>query len=255
MAIIQRGMVAFPPAPYPDGTPDYWARAVLPQGVRGEGSITRYGNGDYVFHSGSWQTIHGDAIAVRDDRGAHMAWGVVLQDGRRVHCRCSGEPHIVARGPWRRRSDSGRSWTVGQIRFTPEDIFFEDGYPGLRVPDAGDNPFSIAMAGQPAFIENLRDDSFAWTLQTDLRSEALCTADGLVGWEPGSDDAAEMIAQLRGFWETWADFTSASSYPPGLSEMPREVIEDALAAAGWRYQTDEDYRRLSSHYKGDSRSS
>jgi hypothetical protein len=246
-------MTALPPAPYPDGTPADWASDLLPQDVRGGASITRYSNGDFLFHSRPWQTIHGDAVAVRDDHGAFMAWGALLPDGRRVHCRCSGEPGRITHGPWRRRSDNGRSWVVGQIRFTSADIFFDDGYPGLQAPQTEADPFSRAMAGRPHFLEQLRDDSFAWTLNGDLRVGALCTDDGLVGWEPGSDEAAEAIARLRGFWETWADFKSADAYP-ALPRMPREIIEDALAAAGWRYQTDDDYRRLSPHSRRDSRS-
>lgn len=247
-------MTALPPAPYPDGTPDDWARDVLPQEARGGASITRYSNGDYVFHTGSWQTVHGDAVAVRSDQGAFRVWGALLPDGRRVHCRCSSEPGLTRSGPWRRRSDDGRSWVVGQIRFTPDDIFFDDGYPGLQVLEAGEDPFCQAMASQPAFLEKLRDDSFAWTLNGNLRTQPLCTADGLIGWEPGYDDAADAIARLRGFWETWFDFKSADPYPR-LPQMPREIIEDALAAAGWHYQTDEDYRRLSTRPGRDSHSS
>jgi hypothetical protein len=236
-------MIALPPAPYPDETPDYWARDVRSQDVRGETSISRYGNGDFAFHSRPWQTIHGDAIAVRDDHSAFLAWGVALRGGRRVHCRRSGAPTSIVRGPWRRRSDDGRSWVVGQIRFTANDISFEDGIGGQRPPGPAADPFSQAMADQPVFLEKLRDDSFAWTLNNDLRAEALCTVDGLVGWEPSIGDAADAIVRLRGFWENWAEYKYQRL--PAPPPMPRRFIEDALAAAGWRYQTDEDYRRLS----------
>jgi hypothetical protein len=157
-------------------------------------------------------------------------------------------------GPWRRRSDDGRSWVVGQIRFTTGDICFEDGNFGQQVQELASDPFSQAMAGQPDFLERLRDDSFASTLHADLRVEALCTADGLIGWEPGSGDAADAIVRLRGFWETWFDFKNGGPYPEP-PRMPREIIADALAAAGWRYQTDEDYRRLSTRPRRDSRPS
>jgi hypothetical protein len=237
-------MTEWPPAPYPDGTPDYWGREILPLNVRGEGSITHYSNGDYVFYSRSWQTLHGEAIAGRSDHGAFMAWGALLPDGRRVHCRRSQEPGRTDGGPWRRRSNDGRSWVVGQIRFTAEDIFFEDGYPGLRALESDGDVFSQAMAGQPDFIKCLRDDSFASTLNTCLWVETLCTLDGQVGWSPaGRGEVADVIARLRGFWESWADFKFGGPHPEP-PPMPHAIIVNALAAAGWRFTTDAEYHRF-----------
>src|SRR5437868_13253779 len=122
-------MSDLPPAPYPDGTPDFWASDRLDQGIRGEGIFSRSSDGDFRFHSRSWQTVHGQAIAVRSDRGAFMAWGARLPDGRRVHCRRGGGQHLEANNLWRRRSDDGRSWVRGLIRFTETEIFFTDGDP------------------------------------------------------------------------------------------------------------------------------
>ena len=95
-------MSDYPPAPYPDGTPDDWASLVLGEGERGEGTYAKFSNGDFAFYSGRWLTIHGEAIAVRGDRGAFMAWGARLPDGRRVHCRRGGGQHPEANNLWRR---------------------------------------------------------------------------------------------------------------------------------------------------------
>ena len=235
-------MTERPAAPYPDGTPDYWAKTVLDQGIRGEGWKSTLSDGDFVFYSGLWQTIHGPATAVRSDNGAHSVWGALLPDGRRVHCRRSGEPGHRHLGPWRRRSDDGRSWVVGRIAFSSDEIRFVD---GLRLDplDLDENVFERAMSGEQSFRRALRDDSFACSLRTDLRVEGLCTLDGKIGWNPSWGDAAETIVKLRGFYENWSDFKSGGPYP----EPPptdRSILLATLEEAGWRYQTDEEFARF-----------
>jgi len=230
-------MALRPPAPYPDGTPEDWAKIVLEQGVRGEGSISRHSDGDYVFLSGRWQTIHGPARVVRSDSGAYRIWGALLPDGRRVHCRRSPPS-----GLWRRRSDDGRSWVIGKLKLAADEVWFEDGSHYRPSTKYDENVFEKAMASQPHFIKEIQDDSFAFTLKRDLWVEALCTMDGTIGWSPSRGAAGSTIAKLRGFGEDYLDF-KAGPYPePPLTE--RSIILEALATAGWRYQTDEEYHRL-----------
>lgn len=233
-----------PPAPYPDGTPDYWASVVLRQGERGEGTFSKLGDGDFVFYSGRWQTIHGEAVAARSDRGAFMAWDARLPDGRRVHCRRGGGLSPGANGLWRRRSDDGRSWVSGQIRFTETEIFFTDGRAHLLPVTLEANAFERSVAGNVDFIAALQDDSFAFTLNRALWVEALCTLDASMFWTPsGRGDAAETIARLRSFGEIWADFKYGGP-EPNPPAMDIDIIDAALAAAGWRFQNDEEYRRF-----------
>lgn len=228
------------PGGYPDGPPEIWTREVLPQEVRGEGTLSRYSNGDYVFYSSSWLTLHGEARVLRSDTGAFMVWGALMPEGRRVHCRRSTGP--TGGGIWRRRSDDGRSWTLGELRLAPDEVFFSDGI-GYRNPiHLDDNPFERAMASKPEFIKALQDDAFAFTLNLKLWVESLCTLDGSTCWNPSRGEAAESIAKLRGFGETYADFKFGGPYP----EPPRvatDVITAALEAAGWRFQTEEEWRR------------
>jgi hypothetical protein len=224
-------MSQLPPAPYPDGTPDFWARDVLPQGERGPGDCTRFANtGDYVFHSGVWQTIHGMAIVVRSDKGAFKVWGALLGDGRRVHCRRS-------RG-WRRRSDDGRSWVLGDVRFEEEEVYFRDADNQRILVAPEGNVFARAMAAQPRFLERIRDDSFASTLNDILRvmGVELCTLDGSVTWTPdSSDEISDTIAWLRGFGEYGATDFSHRGLLPNPPRTPGSVVAKALADVGWRF--------------------
>lgn len=184
------------PGGYPDGPPEIWTRKILPQEVRGEGTFSRYSDGDYVFYSSSWLTPHGEARVLRSDTGAFMVWGALMPEGRRVHCRRSTGP--TGGGIWRRRSDDGRSWTLGALRLAPDEAFFSDGL-GYRNPVLCDgNPFEIAMVSKLQFIKALQDDAFAFTLNRDLWVEGLCTLNGSTGWYPSRGEAAETIAKLRG---------------------------------------------------------
>lgn len=221
-----------PPAPYPDGTPEQWSSGVLRQSERGEGRFSQISNGDFMFYSGSWRTIHGQAIAVRSDGGAFMVWNARLPDGRRVHCRRGGGRNRGAYGLWRRRSDDGRSWVSGQIQFTQAEITFTDGRAHLLPVTLEDNAFERSVAGKPDFIAALQDDSFAFTLNRDLWVEALCTLDAGAFWTPaGRGDAADTIARLRNFGETWSDFKYGGP-EPNPPVMDRQAIDAALAAAG-----------------------
>ncbi len=238
--MVTLSMSLRPPAPYPDGTPDYWAKEILAHRERAAGKTSYVSNGDFSFHSDRWQTVHGSAMVVRSDAGAFMVWGAQLPDGRRVHCRKRpGSPD----GVWRRRSDNGRSWVVGKIKFKPDEVYFTDGLASRPPVELNANAFELAMADQASFIRELQDDSFAFTLNRDLWNGPLCTVDGNIGWHPSNGEAADTIARLQNFGETWADFKSGGPYP----EPPRTdpgIIITALAAAGWRYATEADWRRL-----------
>jgi hypothetical protein len=231
-------MDCFPPGPYPDGTPETWAKEVLDQGVRGNGSISNLSDGDFIFHSARWQTIHGPSTVVRTDDGAFMVWGAQLADGRRVHCRRSTNS-----GLWRRRSDDGRSWIVGQIRFLHDEVFFSDGVAYRPSVVLNENSFEDAMANQPEFISALQNDSFAFTLNRELWVEYLCTMDASVHWAPSRGEAGNTIARLRGFGEYYLDFENGGPYPEP-PRTDRSVLLTTLAAAGWRYQNDDEIRRF-----------
>lgn len=222
-----------PFAPYPDGCPEDFSRIELEQGVRGPASVTPYTNGDFGFLSLYWRTVHGPAVAARDDDGAVRAWGVRLDDGRRVHCRRSRSPGR-GYGPWRRRSDDGRSWVVGNIRFEPDDVHFSDD-PRYEPPeDVDSNVFQRAMAERPEFLVRLRDDSFAFTLNRILWVESLCAIDGDTRWQPSRGEAGGTIAELRRLGESYLDFKLGGPEPEP-PPMPRAIVDDALAAAGWRF--------------------
>ena len=217
-------MSELPPAPYPDGTPDDWGD-VLAQGERGAGIYSKFSNGDYVFYTGVWQTIHGLATVVRSDRGAFRVWGALLPDGRRVHCR---------RG-WRRRSDDGRSWVIGKVKFEEQEVYFTDAE-SQRIPiELNANVFERAMAAQPRFLEQLRDDSFAFTLNDHLRviGANLCTLDDSATWR---DDVSATIARLRGFGEDGEDDFGYRGPWPNPPRTKGTIIAKALADAGWRYE-------------------
>lgn len=222
-----------PFAPYPDGRPEDFTDRLLEKDVRAPGSIIRYSHGDFGFSSGIWRTRHGSAEVVRYDDGAHRVWGARLPDGRRVHCRQSWAPG-GRRGPWRRRSDDGRSWVVGQIVFETDEVRFTDG-PAYREPEPLDaNDFERAMAGQAEFRAALRDDSFAFTLNRALWVEGLCTLDGRTRWDPSRGLAGGTIARLRELGEFYLEFKLGGPEPEP-PPMPRAIIEEALAAAGWRF--------------------
>lgn len=222
-----------PFAPYPDGSPEDFSGIELEQGVRGPGSVVPYGNGDFGFLSQYWRTAHGPAVAARDDEGAARVWGARLGDGRRVHCRRSWTPGR-GYGPWRRRSDDGRSWVVGNTRFEPGDVHFDDD-PRYQPPvDLESNAFQRAMAGRPEFLAVLRDDSYAFTLNRLLWGESLCTIDGETRWEPSRGQAGGTIARLRRLGESYLDFKLGGPEPEP-PPMPRALVEAALAAAGWRF--------------------
>lgn len=243
-------MIGRPPAPYPDPAPDDWARSILEQGIRGEGHYSKLSGGDFVFYSGTWATIHGPAIVARSDRGAFMIWGAKLPNGRRIYCRRSTAPHgFYGFSPWRRRSDDGRSWVLGNVTLTPDDAHFSDGVHRQPI-ELDDNVFEVAMASQPEFIRELQDDSVAWTLNALLENEGICSLDGSLGWNPSSGEAALTIGRLRGFGEPELDFKH--EYPVGEPlRVDREVLIQVLHAAGWRVQTDEETRRFAPHWFND----
>ncbi|HEX8620349.1 MAG TPA: hypothetical protein VF718_00085 [Allosphingosinicella sp.] len=224
--------MSLPPAPYPDGSPEDFSCEQLDQGVRAAGSIAHFTNGDFIFSTGLWRTVHGPAVVVRMDEGASKVWGARMPDGRRVHCRRSREP-CGPRGPWRRRSDDGRSWVVGEIRFEPGDVHFTDGLGYFPQPELDGNVFERAMADKAEFRARLRDDSFAFTLNRRLWSESLYTMDLETRWEPGRGHAAETIAKLRGFGETFTDFKYGGPEPEPPWTDPW-VVDEVLADAGWR---------------------
>ena len=69
--------------------------------------------------------------------------------------------------------------------------------------------------------------------------------DGTVAWNTSGGEVADTIARLRGFGEDYLDFKSGPHPEPPLTD--RSIILDALAAAGWRFQTDEEFRRFNPH--------
>ena len=166
-----------------------------------------------------------------------MVWGARLADGRRVFCRRMS-------GPWQRRSDDGRSWQLGTIKFDVDDVTFFDGIVYRPAIYLTDNVFEIAMQPQENFIRELRDDAVAWSLMELLRDGAVCTLDGKVGWNPSSSEAASTIGRLRGFGEEYQDFKY--EYPIGKPlRVDRDILVHVLNEAGWRVQTDEEERRFS----------
>jgi hypothetical protein len=233
-------MLGRPPAPYRVPILEEWVIVILDQGVRGEGEksisdIRAGGTGDFSFRSGRWGTVHGPATALRTDEGAYYVWGVLLEDGRRVFCRKMS-------GLWQRRSDNGRSWTLGKIIFTPDDVRFSDGAPFRYPVHLTDNVFEIAMQPNAEFIYELRDDAVAWSLMELLRGQGVCTLEGKVGWNPSTSEAAFTIARLRQFGEQEFDF----KYGYGdVGRVDEDVLIHILNDAGWRVQTNDEERRFS----------
>ena len=240
-------MIRLPPGPYPDGSPEESAKFTLEQGMRGAGTISHDSSGDYRFHSGHWKTIHGPAVVVRTDKGAYRVWNALLPDGRRTHCRRS-----QGMGVWRRRSDDGRSWTLGTISFEADDVLFDDGRVYAPQPKPDDNHFARVAADRPDFIQLLRDDSVAFSLNRALWNEGLCSFDGQIGWNPTRGEAAEVIACLRGLGETHADFEfgGPDPHPPQLDVTH---LLEILASIDWRFQNDEEYARFENEGAGPRR--
>lgn len=99
------------------------------------------------------------------------------------------------------------------------------------------------MASQPEFIRELKDDSFAFTLNRRLWDEVVCTLDGNISWRPSRAELADTIVRLRGFGEHHRDFELGGLHPnPPLTEL--RVVLDALASAGWRLATENEFHRF-----------
>ena len=232
-------MLGRPPAPYPDPQPEKYGSCRLEHGVRGEGYCSKLSNGDFTFSSGTWLTVHGQAVVARSDGGAFMVWGAKLANGERIFCRCSATPH--GHSHWRRRSPNGRSWSLGKVRFEPDDVLFSDGVFNQTL-QLNDNVFEIAMASRPEFIRELRDDAVAWSFRWLLRDVGICTLDGKAAWNPTSGEAAYTIGRLRGFGEPELDFKY--EYPDGEPlRVDGDVLNHILNDAGWRVQTEDEMRR------------
>jgi hypothetical protein len=149
---------------------------------------------------------------------------------------------VYGASPWRRRSDDGRSWVLGQVRLEATDVFFTDGVYQKPI-ELNDNVFEMAMATQPEFVRELKDDSFALSFNEMMRNEGLCAFDGRTGWNPTWGECAYTIARLRGVGETELDFKYKVPVPTTL-RTDKSVIVDALATVGWRFQTEDELRRF-----------
>jgi hypothetical protein len=135
---------------------------------------------------------------------------------------------------------------MGRLKLASDDVWFEDDSRFGPQINLDANPFESAMALQPTFIEEVKDDSFAFTLNRELWVEGLCTLDGAVGWNPSSHgDAADTLARLRGFGEDYLTFQMGPYPEPPRTD--RSIILEVLAAAGWRFQDDEEFRRFAPH--------
>jgi hypothetical protein len=177
-----------------------------------------------------WRTQHGPATVLWHMRRPQWALRARLI-GRSLVDRLIGAPRAdtqnVAKG-WRRPSEGEHLWIYGSIDIQLDDVTFEDGQqPAYKPPERTDRPdLELDLANDAEFLTELRDDSFASAV-----NRALCNAElqkaGSDEWRSfGDDDAARIVAELRGLGESYEDYLHHEEGVPGSIFVHRLILLD-----------------------------
>jgi hypothetical protein len=168
-----------------------------------------------------WRTRHGDAVVMWDLGRPTTVWNAVLPDGSKVKAQST----MGAAAPWRYLATrSPRRWVHGTVAIAPDSVTFTPGdQPAFEMPAAGERPnLEYDLARDLTFRSRLVDEEFADTLYAYLKNGEFWKQDGERIWSIGLSSAAGLVANLRGFGDTYIDY-----YPHGGSGP---VSEEARAA-------------------------
>ncbi len=185
-----------------------------------------------------WRTRHGDSEVRWSYGEPHYASNVLLADGTRIDVqKCMGSP-----SPFRYRlSGEPRRWLHGTIDIQFERVTFTPGeQPSYKPPAKSEHSnleFDLAHDGD--LRHRLADEKFADALYFYLQNGDFWKESGDRIWSCGMNQAGALVANLRGYGDTYNDY-----YPWGLVEpvVPADLDEIAkrIAAHGWRKATTED---------------
>lgn len=149
-----------------------------------------------------WRTRHGQAV-IRWDLGRPIAASnALLPGGER------GDVSSTLDHGLRRRSHGPRRWIYGTIDIRSDDVVFTDNdvQPSYEAPIGDDANFERDLAHDHAFLDDLKDDHFAFTVYRVMMNRAFVRASDLALWTCGDRQAARLVAGLRDFGESYQDF-------------------------------------------------
>ena len=169
-----------------------------------------------------WSTRHGEAI-VRWGLGEPCRIDFALYPDQ-----TRGVVKSNACGQWRRLAKNARNWVHGTIQIKAADVVFSDGeQPIYTPPQITSVPnFEADLAHDAGVLEALQDDGFADATYEILKQHQLYR-DELLGWCPGDQSAACLVAHLRGLgecsddWHPWGGTHDESRLRSVLAHLAR----------------------------------
>jgi hypothetical protein len=185
-----------------------------------------------------WRTRHGKAIIAWNFGKPSGAWNTLLADGRRVK---ASKLHY---GPlWRRTADGPpKAYQWGELKITDGDVVFTDiDTPRYEPPVFEGKPnLERDLATSPAFVSELAHVNFALAVVAEMNQVDYVRVGGEKNGNPyiGRDEAALLVANLRGLGEELSDFAYWDAIVPEAELMAlRDSVCLHLRRIGWRPQS------------------
>ena len=210
-----------------------------------------------------WRTRHGAAVVMWAYGKPIRVWNATLPDGMYVEAAPS-----MGSESWRYRvSATPRRWVHGRIDIAPDRVTFAPGeQPHYLVTTSSEYPdLEADLASDAGLRARLVDEEFADSFYAYLKNGEFWKEGGERIWSIGLASAADLVANLRGFGDTYIDYYPNGGRPPLSGEVlqarkrlgkpdltPEEVAREAiltarfdeitqrLAALGWRRATKAD---------------
>jgi hypothetical protein len=183
----------------------------------------------------NWRTQHGHATLAWHCGNPNRAWNALLADGRRV------KAAKLLHGPlWRRTADGPpKKYQWGELKITDGDVVFTDvGNSSYEPPVFEGKPnLESDLAANAAFVGELADIPFALAAVAEFNQGDYVRIDGEQNADQyfRRDEAAYMVAGLRGVGEELSDFDHWDVIVP-QAEMTalRAKVRAHLRRMGWR---------------------
>jgi hypothetical protein len=182
-----------------------------------------------------WRTQHGQAMVAWHFGEPNGAWNTLLADGRRMK---AAKLHY---GPlWRRTANSPpKKYQWGELEITDSDVVFADVDTPRYEPPLFEGKPSLErdLATSPAFVSELVHVNFALAFVAEMNQQDYIRLDGEKNGDRhfGRDEAALLVANLRGVGEELSDFAYWDAIVPQAELTAlRAKVRAHLRRMGWR---------------------